>query len=228
MKRPKDIRVAPIEWVEILKVAYPFLHEKAGDLVIFGSQALSIHMKNPLRSKDLDMLSAQVGPLQMEQLSTKLSDLTNVESRSISVQSRMFGPRKMTTYAIELRIKDRPFFVEVFDRILDGRAPSILQPYVEPVKRWKLDVWAPDREATVALRMAFRQPEGISRFNATRLNAFIDENQYSIRFKRVSSILKNWNIEDWVEKNLIDLYRRNRLRIIGDSKVIPGIEKKLE
>ena len=110
---------------------------------------------------------------------------------------------------------------------MDGQAPSILQPYVEPVKRWKLEVWAPDREATVALRMAFRQPEGISRFNATRLNAFVDENRRSIRFKRVSSILKNWNIEDWVEKNLIDLYRRNRLRIIGDSKIIPGIEKKL-
>ncbi|MGA8855526.1 MAG: hypothetical protein WB643_00005 [Candidatus Bathyarchaeia archaeon] len=82
-------------------------------------------------------------------------------------------------------------------------------------------------EATVALRMAFRQPEGISRFNATRLNAFVDENRYSIRFKRISSILKTWNIEDWVEKNLIDLYRRNRLRIIRDSKIIPGVEKKL-
>ncbi len=91
-----------------------------------------------------------------------------------------------------------------------------------------MEVWAPDREATVALRMAFIQPEGIGRFNATRLNAFVDENRRSIRFKRVGSILKKWNIEDWVEKNLIELYRRNRLRIIGDSKIIPGIEKKLE
>jgi hypothetical protein len=227
MKRPEDIRVAPTEWVKILQVAYPFLHDKAGDLVIFGSQALSVYMKSPLRSKDLDMLSAQVGPHQMDQLATKLSNLENVDFRSSSVQSRLFGSTKMTTYAIELRIKERPFFVEVFDRILDGQAPSILQPYVEHVKRWELDVWVPDREATVALRMAFRQPEGISRFNATRLNAFIDENRRSIRFKRVSSILHKWNIEAWVEKNLIDLYRRNRLRIIGDGAIIPGIEKKL-
>lgn len=227
MKRPKDVRVPPREWVRVLQVAYPFLHDKAGDLVVFGSQALSIYMKNPLRSKDLDLLSAQVGPSQMEELSTKLSKLINVELKSNSVQSRMFGQRKMTAYSIELRINNRPFFVEVFDRILDGQAPSILQPYVEPVKRWKLEAWAPDREATVALRMAFRRPEGISRFNAIRLNAFIEENRRSIRFKRVSSILKSWKIEEWVEKNLIDLYNRNRLRITGDSKIIPGIEQHL-
>jgi hypothetical protein len=34
-------------------------------------------------------------------------------------------------------------------------------------------------------------------------------------------------IEEWVEKNLIDLYDRNTLRITGDNKIIPGIEKKL-
>jgi hypothetical protein len=227
VKRPKDIRVPPREWVKILQVAYPLLHDNAGDLVVFGSQALSIHMKNPLRSKDLDFLSTQVGPQQMEQLSTKLSNLKNIEVRSNSVQSRMFDQRKMTTYTIELRISNRPFLIELFDRILDGQAPSILQPYVELVKRWGLKVWAPDREAAVALRMAFRRPEGISRFNATRLNAFIEENRHSIRFRRVSSILKSWKIEEWVEKNLIDLYHRNTLRITGDSKIIPGIEKKL-
>jgi hypothetical protein len=228
MKRPQDIRVAPTEWVTILRVAYPVLREKAGDLVLFGSQALSIRMRSPLRSKDLDMLSAQVGPAQIDKLSAELAKLKNVEFRSSSAQTRMFDSRKMTTYAIELRIKERPFIVEVFDRILDGQALGILQPYVEPVRRWGLEVWTPDREATVALRLAFRQPEGISRLNGTRLNSFIGENRRSIRFSRVRSILKVWNIEKWVEKNLIDLYHRNKLRITGDSKIIRGIEKKLK
>jgi hypothetical protein len=44
----------------------------------------------------------------------------------------------------------------------------------------------------------------------------------------VASILKNWGMEALVEKNLVDLYRKNRLRITGDYKIIPGIEKKLK
>jgi hypothetical protein len=95
--------------------------------------------------------------------------------------------------------------------------------------RWSaLEIWAPDREATVALRLAFRPPEGISRLNGIRLNSFIQENQNSIRFSRVRSILAVWGIERWVERNLIDLYNRNRIRITGDRKIVPGIESKLE
>ena len=230
MKRPMEIRAPPRDWIEILRVAYPFLRskEKVGDLALFGSQALSIYVKSPLRSKDLDLLSSQVGPSQVDRLSGELGVLQNVEVRTSTVQTRMFGPRKMTTYTIELRVNGKPFMVELFDRILDGQPPSVLQPYIEPIKRWGLDIWAPDRDATMALRLSFRQPEGISRFNATRLNSFVQENLDSLRFNRVASILKNWEMEALVEKNLVDLYRKNRLRITGDNKILPGIEKKLK
>jgi hypothetical protein len=225
-----EIRAPPRDWIEILRVAYPFLRskEKVGDLALFGSQALSIYVKSPLRSKDLDLLSGRVGPSQVDRLSGELGVLQNVEVRTSTVQTRMFGPRKMTTYTIELRVNGKPFMVELFDRILDGQPPSVLQPYIEPIKRWGLDIWAPDRDATMALRLSFRQPEGISRFNATRLNSFVQENLGSLRFNRVASILKNWGMEALVEKNLVDLYRKNRLRITGDNKILPGIEKKLK
>ncbi len=230
MKRPKEIRAPPKEWVKILLVAYPFLREKKsiGDLVLFGSQALSIYMRSPLRSKDLDLLSAQVSYRHMEELSSQLSQLENVESRSITAQTKVFGPRKMRTYAIELRIAGKPFFVELFDSILNGKPTTLLAPYLALEKRWGLEIWVPEPEAILALRLAFRLPEGISRFNATRLNSFIHENRRSMRFNRVASILKDWKIEGWVEKNLIDLYRRNKLRITGDGMIIPEIEKKLK
>ena len=229
MKRPMEIRAAPRDWIGILRVAYPFLRnkEKIGDLALFGSQGLSIYMKSPLRSKDLDLLSGQVGPSQVDRLSGELGVLQNVEVRTSTVQTRMFGPRRMTTYAIELRVNGKPFIVELFDRILDGQPPSVLQPYIERIRRWDLDIWAPDRDATMALRLSFRQPEGMSRLNATRLNSFVQENLASLRFNRVASILKNWGTEGLVEKNLVDLYRRNRLRITGDNKILPGIEEKL-
>jgi hypothetical protein len=44
----------------------------------------------------------------------------------------------------------------------------------------------------------------------------------------VASILKDWRMEALVEKNLSDLYRMHRLRIMGDNKIIPEIEKRLK
>lgn len=189
---------------------------------------MSVYMKSPLRSKDLDLLSNQVSFRQMEALADKLSEIKEVECKTTTAQTRRFEDRKMTTYAIELRVTGKPFFVEVFDRILDGRSPSILQPYVEPTKRWAMNFRSPTREAVVALRLAFRQPEGITRLNATRLNSFIKENRRSLNFKQVAMIVKEWGIENWVENNLIQLYQRNNVRILDDNKMIPGIERKIK
>lgn len=228
MKRPQEIRAAPKEWIALLQVTYSFLQDQGiGDLLLYGSQAMSVYTKNPLRSKDLDLVSSQVHLRQMEALAEKLSQIEKVQYRTTTAQTRRFDDRRMTTYAIELRVAGKPFFVELFDRILDGRSPSILQPYVEPRKRWGLSVWSPTREAIVALRLAFRQPEGITRLNALRLNNFIRENRRSLNFKTVATILREWRIEGWVENNLIQLYRRNRLRILDDQKMIPGIESKI-
>lgn len=189
---------------------------------------MSAYMKNPLRSKDLDLLSSQVGFQQMEALADKLSEINEVQHKTTTAQTRRFEDRKMMTYSIELRVIGRPFFVELFDKILDGRPPSIIQPYVEPIKRWGLDFWAPTREAIVALRLTFRQPEGITRFNATRLNSLIQQNQESLDFKQVAAIVKEWNVENWVRDNLVQLYLRNRIRILNDYQIIPGIERKIK
>lgn len=109
-----------------------------------------------------------------------------------------------------------------------ARPTSILLPYAEPTRRWNLDFWSPTREAVVVLRLAFRPPEGITRFNATRLNSFIQANRRSLNFKQVTNIIKEWGIENWVENNLIQLYQRNRVRILGDNRIIQGIEGKIK
>ncbi|MGD0177037.1 MAG: hypothetical protein ABSC50_09470 [Candidatus Bathyarchaeia archaeon] len=230
MNRPEEIRAAPREWMAILRYAYPFLREQqsVGDLLLFGSQALSFYMKNPLRSKDLDFLSSQLGLRQMDTLAERLSTIENVQYKTTTVQTKTFDGRKMTTYAIELRINRKPFFVELFDSVLDGRPLSVLQPFVELNERWGLEVWLPNREATLALRLAFRPPEGISRLNALRLNGFIKENHRRLDFPQVRSILTEWGIVNWVERNLTELYQRNRIRIQDDRKIIPEIEQKLK
>jgi len=228
LKRPQDIRAAPKEWIALFQAAHRFFWEqKAGDLLLYGSQAMSVYMKNPLRSKDLDLLSSQVSYRQVERLADKLSEIKGVEQKTTSAQARMLKHGKMTTFAIELRVGDKPFFVKLFDKVLDGRPPSILQPHVVPRKQWGLKFWSPTREAVVVLRLAFRQPEGITRFNAIRLNRFIRENQEALRFKLVRAIIKQWGIEGWVEKNLVDLYNRNKIRILNDRKIAQGIERKI-
>jgi len=229
LQRPREIRAAPKEWIPVLRVAYSFLRGQGiGDLILYGSQAMSVYMKNPMRSKDLDLLSSQVGLRQMEALADRLSEINEVQYKTTTAQTRKFNDRKMTTYAIELRVSGKPFFVEVFDRILDGRPLSILQPYVVPTKRWTIDFWSPTREAIVALRLAFRQPEGITRLNAMRLNSLIQENRRSLDFEQVAKIVKEWGIENWVENNLTQLYRRNRIRILNDRKIVPGVERRIK
>jgi hypothetical protein len=161
----------------------------------------------------------------MEAVAKRVSSMENVEYKATMVQTRRFNSAKMTTYAIELRVNRKPFFVELFDSVLDGRSPSILQPYVEPRKRWDMEIWLPNREATLVLRLAFRPPEGISRLNAIRLNSFIRENRRSLDFKQVRSILRDWGVENWVERNLIELYRRNKVRVLYDQKILPAIEE---
>jgi predicted nucleotidyltransferase len=226
LKRPEEIRAAPQEWVRVLQVAYEFLRKKqsVGDLVLFGSQAMSIYMRNPLRSKDLDLLSNQVSSRQINSLAKELTHLADVQTRATTVQTRMFDAKKMTTHAIELRVGGLPFFVEIFDRILDGLPTSLLTPYIELKKRWNLEIWTPSLEATVALRLAFRQPEGITRFDAMRLNSLIRENRRSLDFDQLNSILKKWGIESWAEKNLVTLYRRNRVRTLNDDRILPGFD----
>jgi hypothetical protein len=229
MKRPEDIRAAPKEWIALLQVACRFFwEEKIGDLLLYGSQAMSVYMKNPLRSKDLDFLSSQVSYRQVETLADRLSEIKGVEQRTTSAQARTLEHGRMTTFAIELRVNGKPFFVELFDRVLDGRSPSVLQPHILQTRRWGLEFWSPAREAIVVLRLAFRQPEGITRLNAIRLNRFIQENQESLRFKLVREIITEWGIEDWVEKNLVNLYSRNNIRILNDGKIIRGIERKID
>lgn len=48
-----------------------------------------------------------------------------------------------------------------------------------------------------------------------------------MRFKLVRAIIKQWGIEGWVEKNLVDLYNRNKIRILNDRKIAQGIERKI-
>ncbi len=218
MKRPVEIRAPPRDWLRVLKASYPFLRKRGvGDLVLFGSQALSTYLKNPLRSKDLDLTSSQIGPRHHKALTEELAGTRGLQVRSSTIQTRPLGEGTMTTYSVELRLEARPFFVEVFDKILDGKPPSLLAPHVRHTTKWNIDLWVPSPNALVALRLAFRQPEGISRLNASRLNAFIRERRSLLSFKQLNSIINEWGVGELVKVNLEDLHKIHRLKILHEN-----------
>jgi len=214
MKRPVEIRTAPREWLLVLKTAYPFLVELGiGDLLLFGSQALSVYLNSPLRSKDLDLVSSQIGPGHLEPLRKHL-ETSGMETRSTTVQTKPLARSRMTIYTVELRLNAKPFFLEILDKVLDGQNPSILASDAQRVRKWNMELWAPSPNAVVALRLTFRQPEGISRLNATRLNNFIRQNRGKLDFHEVRSMISRWGMDDTVKENLLNeklLYPREEL-----------------
>lgn len=226
MRRPTEVRASPSEWVEVLRAAYPFLVSGGiSNLVLFGSQAMSFYMKNPLRSKDLDLVTDQLGPKLFEDLTNHLRNTrpAGAEFRTTNVQTKPFNGRMMTTYSVEMQISRRPFILEVFDSILDGRPPSILTEQVQKEARWGVDVWVPSRNAVVALRLCFRPPEGINRLNATRLNNFIRDNKARIDHQKVGEIVVSWGKADLVRMNLGQLHKRYRQKIKDQEKFLAAI-----
>jgi hypothetical protein len=221
MKRPVQIRTAPRDWLLVLKTAYPFLvDQRIGDLLLFGSQALSVYLDSPLRSKDLDLVSSQIGPRHLDALRKHL-ETSGLQTRSTTIQSKPLSKARMTIYTVELRLSAKPFFLEIFDKILDGQNPSILTPYAQQTHKWNLDLWAPSPNAVVALRLSFRQPEGISRLNAIRLNNFIRQNRAKLDFDEIKMIIKQWDMEARAKENLKTLHTTHRLRILNEQLLYP-------
>jgi len=227
MKRPSEVRAGPKDWIAVLQVAYQaLLNCGVSNLLLFGSQAMSFYMNNPLRSKDLDLLTDQMGPTYLDELTRvlKKQQPAGAEVRTNDVHTRFFQERIMRTYSVELRVRKRPFFVEIFDTVLDGRPPSIVTPYVQQGKKWNVDLWVPTPEAVVSLRLCFRQPEGISRLNASRLNLFIKENKAHLNDQSIGRIIFSWGQAELVRKNLGQLEKLHKIKIRTQEKILEGIK----
>jgi hypothetical protein len=227
MKRPSEVRTSPKDWVAVLQVAYQTLLDCGiGNLILFGSQAMSFYMKNSLRSKDIDLLTNQMEPTALDELTKVLTKQhpAGADVRTNDVHTRFLDGRTMRTYSVELRIRKRPFFVEIFDAVLDGQPSSVVTPYVQRGKKWKLDLWLPPREAVVGLRLCFRQPEGISRLNASRLNQFIEDNEGRLSERKVGEIVVSWGQAELVRRNLEQLEKLHNTKITAQQKILAAMK----
>ena len=226
MRRPAEVRTPPRDWRRVLKASYPFLRTQGiGDLLLYGSQAMSAYMKTPLRSKDLDLVSSQIGPQHHEALRNELAKTAGFVVRSSTIQSKTLPSGEMKIYSVELRLGGRPFFVEILDRILDGKPLSIIAPHVRTLTKWGLDLWVPSPNAVVALRLSFRPPEGISPLNCNRLNAFIKDQRKNLDFKQIGRIITQWEMSQVVRANLEQLHNRHRLKVSHEAEILATIKE---
>lgn len=223
MRRPSEIRTPPATWIPVLRESYSFLRNAGvGDLLLYGSQALSVYMKYPLRSKDIDLVSTQIPPRLLDELTQRFTSLSEIPPKN-TVTTRVAKKRLSRTYSIYLRIQGYPIVIEIFDSVLDGEDPRILREHVKPVRRWKLDLFAPTPEAVVVLRLSFRPQERISRLNAVRLNRFIMANRSKLRFRQISQLIDEWGTRELIRENLRELFFRHKMRIVYDKKIEPEI-----
>lgn len=172
-------------------------------------------------------MTDQFGPNSLDALTKVLSEQrpAGVKVVTSNVQTRFFERRVMHAYSIEMRIRRRPFFIEILDTVPDGRPPSVLTPYVQHGRRWGIGLWVPSREAVLSLRLCFRQPEGINRLNAIRLNHFIEYNKAKISSRKVGEIIVSWGQADLVRTNLGKLEKLPKLKIPDQEKILAAIKK---
>lgn len=172
-------------------------------------------------------MTDQFGPNSLDALTKVLSEQrpAGVKVVTSNVQTRFFERRVMHAYSIEMRIRRRPFFIEILDTVPDGRPPSVLTPTFNMAEDGELVYGCHLVRRFWSLRLCFRQPEGINRLNAIRLNHFIEYNKAKISSRKVGEIIVSWGQADLVRTNLGKLEKLPKLKIPDQEKILAAIKK---
>jgi len=206
--------------MKILGTSYNRLLELgANDVWVFGSQAMSLHMKNrALASKDLDLIATGVDMKMVKQLRSTLAMYSDGRPPDFQLQNSTYDGREYPVFSISLLAQnERPFVIELFQTYL-GYDVRRLTRYSVFVNRWGNQFQTLTVEAVIGTRLAFRRPEGISSLNARRLNAFIESVRSQFKWKNVEAFVRDFQLEQVIVENLRDLRRRN-LKITDSEKL---------
>lgn len=221
MSLPRQIRTSPTKWKKILKTTYDELSGLgASDVLVFGSQAMSLHMKGrALASKDLDLITTGLEMRMVNQLCETLAMYSDRRPPDYELQNPLYDGKRNPLFSISLKTQnEKPFVIELF-QTYQGLPVTRLTPYATFVSRWKNEYQTLTIEAVISTRLAYRLPERISSFNAHRLNAFIDSVQNQIDWKQVEVFAKDFQLEQRIDENLKELKKRHNIKIIGSDSL---------
>ena len=204
-------------WIDVLKKITPVLAEcDANDVILFGSQAMSVHMERALGSKDIDLIVPAITINSLEKLCDELTQ-TEGKKPTYDYQVGDYLGRKYPAGHIYLKHSSGfPFVVEFFQNFL-GYESTKLTPFLTFKEKWGLWLQVPSPEAIIGTRLAFRPPERITPFNASRLNRFI-QTLGTVDWTEVNIFIDAFELRTIVRENLAEL-RSKQISITGSSKI---------
>jgi len=215
----RKTRTSVARWREILIPTYKeLIRLGAGDVWVYGSQAMSLYMKRPLASKDLDLLATGMTIEIVSSLCKSLDPLSKRRNPYFDFQNLEHEGEPNPVFSIYLNPPDeKPFAIELF-QTYNGHDVRELTPFAQYVKRWGNEFQTLTIEAILGTRLAFRPPDRISAFNAERLNRFIRTLRDDIDWSKVEEFSKKFQLEGRITENLKILKKRG-IRIMDSSKL---------
>jgi hypothetical protein len=211
-------RGAPAKiWIDVLRRITPILTEShVTDMILFGSQAMSAYMERALASKDIDLIAPGIGPNILEKTRDELEEVaaqTPTYDHSVGEYAGRIYP---VSHIYLKHLSGYPFVIEFFENFL-GYESKRLNPFLTLKNKWGLELQVPLPEAIIATRLAFRPPERVSQFNASRLNRFVRHIRH-VDWKTVNAFIDAFELSTVVAENLAEL-RAKRISINGASKI---------
>lgn len=204
-------------WIDVLTRITPILAEShITDMILFGSQAMSAYMERALASKDIDLIAPGMTPKTLEKTRNELKQITT-QTPTYDHQVGEYAGRTYPVSHIYLQhTSGYPFVIEFFENFL-GYKSNRLNTFLTLKNKWGLELQVLLPEAIIATRLAFRPPEKVTPFNASRLNRFI-KHIHHVNWTIVNTFIDEFELRALIEENLAGL-RAKGISINGASKI---------
>jgi hypothetical protein len=198
------------------KITSVLAESDANDVILFGSQAVSVYMQRALASKDIDLIVPGITISVLEKLCDKLTQIRGKRPAYDYLVGEYLGRRYPIGHIYLKHESGFPFVVEFFQNFL-GYESSRLTPFLTIKEKWGLWLQVPSPEAIIGIRLAFRPPERISPFNASRLNRFI-RTVRTVDWSEVNAFIDTFGLRTIITENLAELSSK-QISITGSSRI---------
>jgi hypothetical protein len=175
-------------------------------------------MERALSSKDIDLIAPAVTINTLERLSDELTQVAEKKPAYDYLVEEYSGRRYPVGHIYLKHKKGFPFVLEFFQNFL-GYESTRLTPFLTFKEKWGLWLQVPSPEAIIATRLAFRPPERITPFNASRLNRFIRK-VGKVDWSEVNAFIDAFELRTTIRENLAALSSK-QISITGSSKITP-------
>ncbi len=214
-------RQAPAKiWIDVLRRITPILAKShVTDMILFGSQAMSAYMVRALASKDINLITPGMTPNTLEKTRGELKQIAAQTPTYDHLVSEYAGRTYPVSHIYLKHMSGFPFVIEFFANFL-GYESKRLNSFLTLKNKWGMELQVLLPEAIIATRLAFRPPERVSPFNASRLNRFIKHIRH-VDWRIANAFIDAFELRAVVRENLAGL-KAKRISINGASKIMQG------